>query len=193
MNVNLKQIHGNWEDGWALDKHMLKSEYLGDDQNGRPQFQNTRSEAGEATYQLKYKGNTSKAIALAEAIAENIYPKFPTIGFIVPMAASTIRTVQPVNLVASELGKLVGIPVFDKILQKIPNGTKLKDLHSKEEKLTAIGDSLRIKGIISNEGKWNALIVDDLFDTGASMEAACKVLKTYSKVDNIYVTTFTWR
>lgn len=193
MNVNLKQIHGNWSEGWALDKHMLKSEHLYDDQYGNPHFQSTRSEAGEATYQLKYKRDTSKATALAEAIAHNIYPKFPKIGFIVPMAASTIRSVQPVTLVARELERLVNVPMFENILQKLPNGTKLKDLHSKEEKLNAIGGTLSINDEITNEGKWNVLIVDDLFDTGASMEAACEVLKTYSKVNNIYVATFTWK
>jgi len=78
-------------------------------------------------------------------------------------------------------------------LLKAANGTSLKNLNTKEEKVDAIGSSLSVNDVITNNGKWNVLIVDDLFHTGASMEAACQVLRTYPKVGNIYVAALTWR
>jgi predicted amidophosphoribosyltransferase len=66
-------------------------------------------------------------------------------------------------------------------------------LNSKEEKIDAIGDSLSINDVIQGDGPWNVLVIDDLFHTGASMEAACKVLRAYSKVRRIYVAVLTWR
>jgi hypoxanthine phosphoribosyltransferase len=39
----------------------------------------------------------------------------------------------------------------------------------------------------------NALVLDDLFDSGASMEAACTVLRTYAKIDKIFIAAFTWK
>jgi len=193
MNTNLKQIFGNWNDGWALDKHSLSSTYKGDDEYGRPQFDTIRTEVGEATYQLKYKNQRANATPLAQAIADHIYPKLPRIGFIVPMPASTQRSFQPVNEVARILGKIIKVPVFENILLKNPTDKKLKDLHSKEEKLEAIGNSIHIHDAITSQGKWNVLVIDDLFHTGASMEKACSALQTYSKVAGIYVVTLTWR
>jgi predicted amidophosphoribosyltransferase len=66
-------------------------------------------------------------------------------------------------------------------------------LSTKSEKIEAIGDSISVHGGISNDGQWNVLVVDDLFHTGASMETACKALRTYPKVGRIYVAALTWR
>ena len=41
------------------------------------------------------------------------------------------------------------------------------------------------------EGLYDVLIVDDLYDTGSSLEAATNVLRQYSKIRNIYVSTVT--
>lgn len=193
MKVSLKQINGPWDDGWVLDKHTLSTEFIGHDGFGHPRFNTTRSEVGEATFQLKYRADMSRVPLLAQAIADHIYPNLDQVGFIVPMPASTIRVTQPVTEIANELGSLVSKPVFENILVKAPTGVSLKDLNTKDEKLAAIGDSLIINDVIHNEGKWNVLIIDDLFHTGASMQKACEALRTYHKVDKIYVTALTWR
>ena len=96
-------------------------------------------------------------------------------------------------LVEGELDALVGVPVFHDILLKASNGKPLKDIKSKDEKIEAIGESFSVNEAITNDGRWNVIIVDDLFHTGASMEAACKVLRKYDKVQNIYVAALTWR
>lgn len=193
MKVSLREIRGPWDAGWVLDKHMLSSTYLGDDAYGHPRFDNQRSAVGEATYQLKYRGDWSQARPLAQAIADNICPKLQRIGFIVPMPASKARIRQPVTEVAKELSELLKTPLFDELLCKAPNGKSLKDLTTKAEKVEAIGDSFSIKDQIEGNGPWNVLVVDDLYDTGASMEAACKVLREYPKVRKIYVAALTWK
>jgi predicted amidophosphoribosyltransferase len=104
-----------------------------------------------------------------------------------------LRARQPVTEVANKLGEIVKIPVFHNMLVKARNGKSLKDLSTKSEKIEAIGDSISVHGGISNDGQWNVLVVDDLFHTGASMETACKALRTYPKVGRIYVAALTWR
>lgn len=193
LKVALRQIRGPWDSGWVLDKHTLHSTYLGEDAYGHARYDTTRTEVGEATFQLKYRNDWGQVTHLAQAIADYIYPKFSEVGFILPMPASNQRARQPVTEVANELGALVKVPVFNNILLKAANGTSLKDLNTKEEKVKAIGNSFSVNDAITNEGRWNALIVDDLFHTGASMEAACRVLRTYPKVGSIYVAALTWK
>jgi predicted amidophosphoribosyltransferase len=193
LKASLRQIRGPWDDGWVLDKHTLQSVYLGDDEHGHARFDTTRTEVGEATYQLKYRSDWAQVKPLAQAIAEHICPKLANVGFIVPMPASNPRHRQPVTEVANELGALVKVPVFDSLLVKAANGKSLKDLHTKDEKIEAIGDSFSVNDGIQGNGPWNVLVVDDLFHTGASMEAACKVLRAYPKVRKVYVAALTWR
>lgn len=193
MKVALKEIHGPWDAGWVLDKHKIKSTFIGHDAFGHPRFDTLRTEAGEATFQLKYRSDWSQAKPLAQAVADNICPMLSNIGFIVPMPASQVRDRQPVTEVAKELSALLNAPMFDDVLRKAPNGKSLKDLTSKAEKMEAIGDSFSVKDRITNDGRWNVLVVDDLYDSGASMEAACKVLRDYPKVRKIYVAALTWK
>jgi predicted amidophosphoribosyltransferase len=179
----------------VLDKHSLHSEFLGHDAQGHARYNTTRTEVGEATYQLKFRHDWNQIDQLAQALAEYIFPKFPNVGLIVPMPASTVRARQPVTELAQALGAIVRVPVFDELLIKGPNnnGAHLKDLNTKEEKLNAIGDSFHVADGIQGEGPWNALLLDDLFHTGASMEKACEALMQYRKINHVYVAALTWR
>lgn len=192
MQVNLKQIRGPWDDGYVLDKHSVKSEYAGDNEWGHAQFKTERTEAGEAVFLLKNRADFDQAQPLAAAVAAHICPRFANIGFIVPMPASTVRPRQPVTAVAQALGHMVGRPVLTDFLRKSHPGPSMKDMKSKAEKLAAIGDSFAVGGDIP-EGRWNVLLVDDLFHTGASMEKACTVLRACPSVRGIYVAALTWR
>ena len=48
------RLIGDWELGLAFDLHTVTSTYLGPNQFGHDQFDNTRSEMGELLYKLKY-------------------------------------------------------------------------------------------------------------------------------------------
>lgn len=196
MEVQVRKIEGSWDAGYALHKHTLSSVYLGTDEWGHSQFNTTRSEPGEALYQLKYRGDWSQVGPLAVQVKDSLLPRFGKIGLIIPMPASTVRAKQPVNELAYELGRLTGIPVFDGMLVKAPapaGSPSLKDLHTREEKDAALAGRIRINQNIENDGRWNALLLDDIFDTGATMNAACEALRTYRKIDRIYAAAITWK
>lgn len=193
MNVSLKAIYGNWEAGYSLDKHTVSSTFEGYDDNNHAIFNTVRTEVGEATYQLKYKKDWTKVTLLAQEIYNRVTPLFgEKIGFVVPMPASTVRDLQPVTEVAKAVAKLLNVPCFDTILTK-EKGQSLKNLNTKDEKIKALEGSFSLNELITTDGKWNVLVVDDLFDSGATMEAACAKLRGYNKVDNIYVATLTWK
>ena len=193
MKNSIRKIEGNWDLGYVLDKHSQSSIYTGDNAQGHPQYETIRTEVGEALFQLKYRQDWKQIPLLAAEIAASLYPRYKDVGMLIPMPASNLRARQPVTELAEALGKLVKLPVFENLLNKKRNGKQLKNLTSKAEKVAALQDSFSINDQISGEGEWNALIVDDLYATGASMEAACAALRTYPKVRKIYVAALTWR
>lgn len=196
MQVQLKKLEGSWDIGYALHKHTLSSVYLGDDEYGHPRFDTTRSEPGESLYQLKYRGDWDQVKPLAAQVKISLLPLFGKIGLIIPMPASTVRARQPVNEIATELGRLTDTPVFDNIIVKTPapqGSPQLKNLHGREEKDAALQGRFSINPAITNEGCWNALLLDDLFDTGATMDAVSKTLRTYKKINQVYAASLTWK
>ena len=193
--ANVRRLAGNWDDGYALDKHMRSSTFIGYYDSGRPKFENQRTEAGEAVYQLKYNGGWNNSPALADAVLKHIIPRLPNIDLIVPMPASQARARQPVDEVATDLAKLMGLTAFNNIIVKAPSttGKKLKDLGTRAEKDAELAGRFSINDAIAGNGKSNALLLDDLFDTGASMQAATSALRSYAKIGGVYVAALTWK
>jgi predicted amidophosphoribosyltransferase len=196
MQVQVRKLEGSWDLGYALHKHTLSSVYLGDDEYGHPRFDTTRSEPGEALYQLKYRADWDQVKPLAAQVRTTLLPLFGKIGLIIPMPASTTRARQPVDEIANELGRLTDTPVFDNIVLKAPapqGSPQLKNLNGRDEKEAALQGRFSINPAITNEGCWNALLLDDLFDTGATMDVVCKTLRTYKKINRVYAASITWK
>ncbi len=196
MKVDIKQINGNWTNGYALDKHTVSSTFLYNNEYGHPQFETIRTEAGEAVHLLKYKHDWTKVDPLAAAVVKHIIPSFEQIGLVVPVPASKQRERQPVYEVAKAVAKELKICSFENIVDKLPTENQtvpLKDLKTKEEKIAALKGRFVLKDSIASEGRWNVLVIDDLYDSGASLEAVCEILQTYPKIDKLFVATLTWK
>jgi predicted amidophosphoribosyltransferase len=196
MKVAIKRLSGNWDLGYALNKHVLSSTYIGDDEHGHARFDTIRSEPGQALFMLKYRADWTQVSPLALQVRRSLLPLMPEVGLIVPMPPSIQRPRQPVTEIARELGKLANLPVFENIVVKTaaPAGAAaLKDLNTKDEKVAALAGRFTINNGIPDEGRWNVLLLDDLFDTGASMEMVCTALRTYPKIDKVYAAAITWR
>lgn len=196
MKNNILTIKGNWEAGYVLDKHKISSTYIGDNESGYAQFNTIRTEVGEALYQLKYRHDFSQADPLAAEIQAHLVPRFGPIGLIVPMPATNPRPRQPVTEIAKALATRLGLTAFDNLLVKVPaavGAPALKDMVGKEAKVEALKGRFAVHDAISGQGRWNVLLVDDLYDSGASMEAACAKLRTYHKIEKIFVAALTWK
>ena len=197
MKVKLKKISGLFTDGYALDKHSISSTYIGDNEYGYPKFETIRTEVGEAVYQLKYCQDFDQVDHLAEAVVDNIKPHLPKIGLVLPAPASDLgRKRQPVHEVAKAISERWGAKFFSKMIttsNAAKNTESLKNMSTREEKDTALSGRYQLNRTISNEGHWNALVVDDLYHTGATMDAVCGLLAQYDKIKGVYVAALTWR
>lgn len=195
MQVNIRQISGNWDLGYAMDKHIVSSTYTGDNEQGHPTFNTIRTDVGEAVFKLKYRADWTQVDPLAKCLYDNAVPLFENIGLIIPMAASNERPRQPVTAIAEALAAKMGNGMisFNQLLFKAPGGVSLKNLTTKAEKQEAVAGTFSYEDVIAEGGPYNALIIDDLYHTGASLEAACAALKSYNKINKIYVAALTWK
>lgn len=168
--------------------HTLASTYLGPDEFGHDRFNNTRSEMGELVYQLKYKRDKSaipKIIELLTAIAG--IEKF---DFIIPVPSSRARGFQPVDEIAMALGKQRDVPVLIGFLTKVSRGDELKNVTNANEKEKSLKDAIKIAGDRKVKGK-NILLVDDLYDSGATLNACCSILYEEAGAKGVFVLTMT--
>jgi len=190
MKVNVKRINGNWDLGYSLDKHVLSSIYVGENQWGHPEFNTTRSEIGQALYQLKYRSDYNQIPIISSQLYDSLSSHFSHTDIIIPMPPSKSRTRQPVIEIAQDISNKMGVPFYDKLLVKTINTPQLKDIDDREVKVKTLINALSINDLLEETSN-NILIIDDLFDSGSSLEAATTVLREYAKIHNIYVATVT--
>ena len=152
MNVNVKTINGNWHAGYTLDEQVESSEFLGNNEYGHPEFDTTRTDVGEAMYQLKYKNDHEKISFLVDAFIENLKSKLSSVGFIVPMPPSRRREFQPLTELAKEIAKKMDVPLYENILIKKVRTPQIKDVESIKEKIKVLATAFSINDEIDNEG-----------------------------------------
>ena len=190
MEVNIQQVHGNWNLGYSLAKHVLHSVCTGENQWGHPEFDTTRSEPGEALFQLKYRNNFTQVEPIAQQLYNSLSSCFRSASLIIPMPASRTRTRQPVTEIARSLAAKMSIPCYENLLVKTTVTPQMKDIGSREEKISTLVSAFSVNDLL-HQGLYDVLLVDDLFDSGSSLEAATTVLREYGKIRNIYVAVVT--
>lgn len=197
MKTNIRFIEGPWDLGLVLDKHTLGSVCIGEWSNGHPRFDTTYTEVGKALFNLKYRSDYGQIQPLVDTLQEVIEENFKEkINLIFPMPPSDLsRSRQPVVELSKKLGKQTGIGYASNGLTKGKLDSPLKNANSKEEKLALLEGKFSTHEALSNEknGPLNILLVDDLFDSGASMEEATKALKSCCAIKNVYVVALTWK
>jgi len=187
--INPIVLKGLWKEGYALDYHSLSSEYIGVDQWGHDRYETTRSDIGQLIYDLKYKGNITKVDEIIELIAPFLtsWDISNIINCIIPIPPSKKeREFQPVIEISKKISALINKPVLLDVIEK-NSSTQSKDLGSAEKN--------KIAGSISKNRTFkksvSILLIDDLYQTGRTLDETIRVLKTDPNVQNIYVLTMT--
>lgn len=177
------KIPGSWKDGYVLDYHTKSSDFVGYDEYGHPQFSTVRTPVGDLLYRLKYKGQKTALTDLVSVAAGFIRGWGPPVTAIVPVPPSRSRSSQPVMQIARGIGALLGIPVQD-VVQKAPTAKELKDVFDYHERLKLLANAFTVS-TADLRGK-AVLLVDDLFRSGATLNAVTTSLTSQGKVREVY-------
>ena len=188
--INPIPITGPWDEGFALDLHTVSSQYLGDDAYGNPQFDTTRSPVGELLFQLKYRSDKSVAAALCETAAGFVTSRRWAPDLVIPVPPSRPgRRFQPVPFLADGIGKLLRCPSCEDCVAKVKTTAELKSVYDYQERLDKLKDAYSVQ-TAKTAGR-AILLIDDLYRSGATLEAIAGALRAHGKVGKVFALTFT--
>jgi len=159
-----RQLPGPWEAGWALGFH---SQFTGADWK--------RSETGELAYRLKYQGDLSVLPALVNQAATMVadHPELALVDAIVPVPPSKPRLNDPVSSFSEALAQrldLAFLPMIIKSRQTAPQ----KEMHTMAQKRVNVAGAFDLQSPIKDK---HLLVIDDLFDSGATLEEITRLLR----------------
>jgi predicted amidophosphoribosyltransferase len=144
---------------------------------------------GELVYQLKYNHSKDCVTEIVDIVTSKI-SGFETFDIIVPAPPSKKnRPYQPVEEIAKELGSRYNIKVIQ-ALEKTTDGTELKGVRDVGKKMELLSGNIQLTNNYNFSGK-RVLLLDDLFDSGATLKVATQVIYDETKADKVCVLTMT--
>jgi predicted amidophosphoribosyltransferase len=183
-----RKIPGRWRDGYALDLHTLSSTFLGYDEFGHPRFDNSYSELGGLLYALKSRTDRKAIPQIVDAAEKFMKSWKPPIEMIVAVPPSNERNLQPVLLLAKELSRRLGLPLIDcvKKLRKTPQPKNVTDF---DERIRLLEGLFKVDKS-ATRGK-RILLFDDLYRSGATMNALTDTLYDQGEATEVFALTIT--
>lgn len=184
MNLHRQYIDGPWKKGIVLDWHTVDSRLVGEDEFGNPLFDTKRTEIGELLYQFKYCSN-QQALDQLLGIALNHLPRAKgRFGLIIPVPPSDpTRTVT--GRIAARLADGLAARFSASALTKVRTTDEIKSVTDPQRRKELLdgafaADSSQIRGR-------SILLVDDLYRSGATLEAATNAVYTQGCARTVYV------
>jgi len=187
MRINPTEIYGNWDKGYVLDKHIISSTPKGENVYGHMQFDTIRTELGELLYHLKYRGSLSNITDIVKLIKPFLdsFQELKDVDIIIPVPPSKARDIQPVDELAMAIAEYLGINFTNAVLEKIST-IPSKNI-AKSNKV--LGGSIQAK--VKATRPHNILLIDDLYETGQTLEECVSVLKSDPLLKKVYVLVMT--
>jgi predicted amidophosphoribosyltransferase len=184
-------IRGAWLDGYALDYHTVSSTYLGDNEFGHPVFDTQRTPMGELLFRLKSRSDQSVVEEIIEAVAAFVDLTWrPRLTIIVPVPPSnTARRVQPVLVLADALGRRLRLDVRHDAVTKISKTPQLKNVYDYAERARVLEGAFRADSTVVR--RQSVLLFDDLYRSGATMNAVAKALSEEGQAAAVHALALT--
>jgi len=135
----------------------------------------------EITRELKYRGNRGEGRFFARELAGRIKDAghFSDVDAIVPVPLHPFRLRErgynQAEVIAREIAAVLGVPCFPQMLERVSRTATQTHLSSVEKEKN-VSSAFRYKGKGKREFR-HLLIVDDVFTTGATVNACHRVLR----------------
>ncbi len=158
-----RPLVGSWQKGWALGFH---SRISGADWS--------RSGVGDLIYRLKYDSDTTVLPALVQQTLD-LFAAHPEMGqadFIVPVPSSTERKVSPVHAFCEALAGKISLPVHPLVFKSRQTQPQ-KEMQTLAQKRANVAGAFSMRRDVNQK---RILLVDDLFDSGATLDEITKLL-----------------
>jgi predicted amidophosphoribosyltransferase len=186
--IHPEKIEGNWLFGVALDLQTTSSRPSGPNEAGHMQFDTVRPPIAELLYKLKYGGDQTAATGIIAAAAGWLRRHREKIDILIPVPPSTHRAVQPVLILANGIGAATGLPVVN-CITTTRSATPLKTVDDPAQRQTLLTGLYSVDASFT-AGK-NVLLFDDLFRSGATLNAITDVLMRQGQAASVRVLTIT--
>ncbi len=188
VEIHPIKLMGNWDVGYALDQHVLSSDFLGEDPFGGPVFDNKYSEIGELLKNYKYRGRRDLLPEIVSTIILFLqeHPEMADFETIIPVPPSKPREYQPTLEICESLAESLRKYFLSDILVK-ESEVESKNL-SVEEKRLLYGTIHQNKFA---KRRHSVLLVDDLYKTGTTLNECVRVLRGDPLIDKIFVLAIT--
>jgi len=181
---NPQEIKGNWDYGKVLDLHTTSSRMVGEDEFGNPQFETEYSAAGKLLHAFKYRDNPDALRDLLKIVggyfAENLTVQIDVVAPVPPSKPGRTVTSRIAEGIAVRIGAAFSESA---LIKKCPTEQmKATDSHRHRD---ILADAFSADPAILS-GK-SVLLVDDLYQTGATPEAATAVLRAQGRAAKVHV------
>lgn len=188
MKLHPQGIQGPWNAGLVLDWHTVDSQCIGENEFGYPVFETTRSEIGELLYQFKYRSNDDalrRIVAIACKYLIRARGKFDLVLPVPPSNPDRTVTQQ----IARGVAECLGADFNDRALEKRVGTQELKSISDPERRKEILAGAFLANPEMLKDR--TVLLVDDLYRSGATLEACTNAVMNVGLASRVYVMAVT--
>ena len=186
MKISPLFITGNWTEGYVLDRHVVKSVPIGEDQWGHMRFDTTRSELGELLYGLKNQGKHQNIAPIVEIATDFLLKDMlaQDAEFIIPVPPTdTTRPYQPVFEIARGIADRMGLEYKEVLVKR-------DSIQAKNATSDTVDHEFDLIGTLPENS--NILLFDDIINTGGTLSGCIDALQRNLNINRCYVLALTY-